>query len=519
MTAQAAILVEKGLESHKMNNLKVARSCYEQALSVEPNYEDALHLLGMLSEAEGDSATAVDLIKSAIKRNPQIAIFRNNLGNIYFNRGEFFEAGKSFAAALKINPNYLEAQFNLANVQYQLNEVVSAKNIYKQIILSNPDFIPAITNLIEIYLESGDYSSAYKYLENNDIVPLDNALKQKYIDVMALYFDQVESPALKSRLLNNIIEIDADNVDAIYNLANMKKESGDFDEAEKYYQRVLSLDAGYFGALVNSGVIDTWHGRFEVALRKFEKALVLNPDDYALLNNLGMTYQAVRDCDNSKIFYEKAIVIDGDKPEAYWNYSLLLLLTGDYGKGWEYYEYRWEVAEQMLSEKRDYEKPKWQGESLDDKSLFVYCEQGYGDSIQFARYLLPLLEGKQRVVLECPRSLGRLFHMLGSQLEIVHPDDGLPDFDYHIPMMSLPLVFKTKLESVPNVNPYLKTEIDDSKKWRDYFPVNGNRKIGIVWAGNPRKQNKVNNLIDQRRSCVLEDFSTLFDLTGVEFYS
>ncbi len=529
-------LVNKGLKHHKTQAWALARSCYEQVLACDSHHADALHLLGMLHAEEGDILAAMRLISDAIKVNPVCEIYHNNLGNVYFASGEFREAEKCFDAALVLKPDYVEARFNMANAQYEQKNTLAAEENYRRVLSIDPQFIPALYNLTDILLRKTEYALAYDILKNSDVVKSDGDLMQRYIEVMSLYSDQTEEKAIRQELLTSIVHFDPDNIGARYNLANIYKENGDLIEAEKYYQQILKLDSRYFGALVNSGVIDTWCARFDTALKKFNAALLVNDNDYTLLNNLGLAYQAIKDCEKSKYYYEKALSVDRTRPEAYWNYALLLLLTGEYEKGWEYYEYRWEIADQLLAEKRDYGKPLWRGESLRNKVLFVYCEQGYGDSLQFFRYVLKLIENDWRVILESPKSLARLFKVTSAKLVIVTPGEELPYFDYQIPMMSLPYAFSTRLSSIPFDVPYLKTIFKDVALWRDklYMANRGQGgdtskiidreviKVGVVWAGNPRKADQVNHLIDQRRSCQLSVFSTLFEFNneqGLQFFS
>ncbi|MDH3325329.1 MAG: tetratricopeptide repeat protein [Gammaproteobacteria bacterium] len=523
----ANTLVAQGLVDHKAHNLIKARTFYEQALIIEPGHGDALHLLGMVADEEGDAKTAIQLLDAAIDSAPTVAIYHNNLGNIYFKAGNYELAEKYFSNATSINPQYIEAKFNLGNVFLANNDISSAQKLYQEIVSGNPHFVPALNNLVEIYLTEDNFSAAYECLKDNECVQQDIDLSIKYEEIMLIYAGRVEDDEKKIELLKNILKIDDQNLDVKFSLANLYKNTGNMEDAGSYYEEILNQDVAYFGAQVNYGVVDMWRGKFESARIKFEAAYRINSVDYVLLNNLGMVHQALKSVVESQRFYEKAIALNENKPEAYWNYSLLLLLKGEYELGWQYYEKRWDIAEQLLSEKRNYTCPAWSGESLERKTLFIYCEQGYGDSIQFFRYLIDLLEKNNHIVFECPEPLVRLFQHVHPKLKIVSPSDKFLDFDFHIAMMSLPLVHKTTLSDMPRTTPYLKTVTIDDEKWLNCMRArvdekirsDKNKKVGLVWAGNPRKHDLVNNMIDQRRSCKIEDLSSALSLNELEFYS
>ena len=527
---QANDFVSQGLQEHKLNNLIVARSLYNDALKLVSEHGDALHLLGMLNESEGDIGSAINLVQLAIKSDSGVALYHNNLGNLYFKNGNIDQALIYFQNALSIQPDYIEAKYNLANVMLEKNEFSTAEKIYLELLHSKPDFTPAIYNLIEIYLLNENYSDAYDYLKSSEVCSNDEGIKIKCREVIYLYLENTTDPDIKIELLRQITTFDSTNPDVKFNLANAYKQTGDITKAKQLYEEVLTIAPQYFGALVNLGVIDTWLGQFESAADNFETAYRINACDYTLLNNLGMVYQSLKNIERSTYFYEQAISFDNERPEAYWNYALLLLLIGEYEKGWQYYERRWDVPEQMLEEKRVYSQPVWQGETLENKILYIYCEQGFGDSIQFIRYLNAFkVEGvdAKNIVLECPKLLSRLIHFSFPEIKIVNADAKYREFDFQIALMSLPNIFKTRIENIPNDIPYLKTDQAHEKKWADLMCANQQEdkltskslKVGIVWAGNPRKHNLVNSMIDQRRSCDLSGFSSILKIEGIKFYS
>jgi hypothetical protein len=183
-------------------------------------------------------------------------------------------------------------------------------------------------------------------------------------------------------------------------------------------------------------------------------------------------------------------------PEAHWNLSTALLMLGEYVRGWQEYEWRWQ-REGFTSPKRGFQQPQWKGEPLEGVTILLHAEQGFGDTLQFIRYAPLVSERGGRVVLEVQPGLKRLLQDVPGIAECVAIGDPLPEFSYHCPMMSLATVFGTTIETVPPIpSGFLGyTETDHSQTNIN----NGSLRVGLVWAGNPKHQN------DALRSISLAD--------------
>jgi len=186
-----------------------------------------------------------------------------------------------------------------------------------------------------------------------------------------------------------------------------------------------------------------------------------------------------------------------------WNKSLTLLLQGDYETGFLLYESRWgskDVYE--VVGKRCFHKPTWLGiESLKDKTILLYGEQGLGDFIQFCRYVKLVSDLGANVILEVPRSLVRLMEGLDGISQLVISGEALPFFDFQCPLMSLPFIFKTTLDSIPNPQRYIHLDSCHHKisEWKARLGPKLKPRVGLVWSGNPHHKN------DHNRSLFLAD--------------
>jgi hypothetical protein len=217
---------------------------------------------------------------------------------------------------------------------------------------------------------------------------------------------------------------------------------------------------------------------------------------------------------------EQAISLKSDLPGLHKNLSMFYLAAGRYEEGWREYEWRWE-CEDLAPDKRNYAQPRWRGEAAEGRVLLLYAEQGFGDTLQFCRYA-PLAAARGlRVVLMVQPPLVRLMGSLAGVEKVMGSDQPLPDFDLQCPLMSLPLAFDTRVESIPASVPYLAAEEGDVLTWRKRFPDNpsGELKVGLVWAGNPRKHAPVHAATDHRRSIPPEMLAPIFKVPGVQFYS
>jgi hypothetical protein len=192
--------------------------------------------------------------------------------------------------------------------------------------------------------------------------------------------------------------------------------------------------------------------------------------------------------------------------EAHWNEALLRLLTGDFSRGWAKYEWRWRNESLALST-RNFSQPLWLGaEAIDGKTILLHSEQGLGDTIQFCRYV-PLVAARgARVILEVERPLHEIMTNLAGATEVISKGDALPDFDFHCPLLSLPLAFGTHLETIPSLTSYLRAPGQTLKHWQARLGPKARPRIGLVWSGRPAHKN------DQNRSISLRSLLPLLDI-------
>jgi len=239
----------------------------------------------------------------------------------------------------------------------------------------------------------------------------------------------------------------------------------------------------------------------EAALAAFEKAMALRPGYVEALTGRAVALKYLGRFETALEGFDAALACDPASAHANNNKAALLLLRGDFERGLELYEYRW-ILSGMPKYALNHPVPEWQGDDPDGCSIAVFDEQGHGDAIQFARYLLILAGQGANVTFFCRKSLRRLFKGLDGQIKIANDADANERFDYQTALSSLPRAFKTRLAPLPATLSYLSAEALLVQKWAAPIGSHGFT-IGICWRGNP------NIKADPARSIPLACFTKL----------
>lgn len=302
------------------------------------------------------------------------------------------------------------------------------------------------------------------------------------------------------------------------NLANALFHQARLDEAEAAYREALRLAPNDPIAHNNLGNVLRAAGQLDRAEGSYRTALRLKPDFPDAHNGLGVNLSSLGRYAEAEACYREAVRLAPDYAEAHYNIAGTLLLAGRFDEAWPEFEWRWKVTEDRLSA-RDFAQPIWQGEDISGKVILLHAEQGLGDTLQFCRYA-PLVAARGAgVVLEIQPPLQGLLSTLAGVENLVMQGDPLPQFDLHCPLMSLPRAFGTKLETIPAEVPYLKADPVLVARWSDRVSGFDGLRVGLVWAGNPRRFSAELSAVDRRRSIALEQFAPLAALPGLVLIS
>jgi len=219
----------------------------------------------------------------------------------------------------------------------------------------------------------------------------------------------------------------------------------------------------------------------ELALSYYMQAMTQDRNSASAFNNYGNVLREVGDPQGAVPFLQRSIQLSPGHPTAQFNLAVAYLLDGDYARGWTQYETRWNY-EHLAGWLPKYEQPRWTGQDLKDKTIFVLGEQGHGDNLQFIRFVGDLKARGAQVVLAINESLRPLFLSLGIS-KIVSANDPLPEFDYWIPIMSIPGVIGTTLENLAPVQYYLTADAGLQRAWQERLGPKTRLRVGFCWSG------------------------------------
>lgn len=465
--------LQKAIELHGIGRLQEAADLYQGILQVQPGNGDALNLLGVIHHAAGQMDNAILLIRKAIEAGPDYFAPYVNLGNVLQATGQLDEAVAAFQEGLSLNPGDPAAATNLSSVLNELGRHKEAVQAAQRALANDPVFAQAHTNL------------------GNALQGLGR-------------MDEAEASFRMALRLN------PEDATAHYNLGSVLLDTGDPKEAVTHCERAVMLDPDAPEKHYNLGNAYQAAAQMEKAIESFRNVIQLDPSYVDAHSNLGAALHFLGRPEEAIRFFQKAVALEPDSPDLHWNLSLALLKNGAYEEGWREYEWRWRTPA-FVASKRDFAAPRWQGEPLQGRRILIEAEQGFGDSIEFARYATLVAAMGAHVVLECRPGLERLFTTLEGVSEIVTLGQTLPPHDLHIPLLSLPNVLGTRLETVPTSRSYLSVP-EGAAKDRLIGETPG-LKVGFVWAGSPTRVD------DDKRSADPALFEPLFDMDGAAFFS
>lgn len=427
----------------------------------------ALLQTGKLNEAR-------TLYKKLLSFTPNNTDILTNLGTIEIQLGSLEEAIRLIDKSLKVNSNQPFAYNNRGIALKNLNRLDDALESYNFAIKLKPDYVEAFVN--------------------RGIVLRD---LKRYNEALSSY--------------DHAIAIDQSNPIAFNNRGNILKDLKQLGDALESYDCAIKLKPNYTEAFVNQGILLRDLKRYNEALISYERAISLKPSNPIAYSNRGNALKDLKRFDEALACYEHAIKLSPGYAEAHWNQSLLYLLIGKYKEGWQLYEWGWKNGQR--GKEKILSKPLWLGkEPIRNKTLLLHAEQGLGDLIQFCRYILKLQELDAKVILEVSETLISLIETLSEDLIIIKKGQTLPYFDYHCPIMSLPLAFETTIESIPAAIPYLYVDAVKKTTLNQRLGKKTKPRLGLVWSGSNFHKD------DHNRSLLLKQLQPLLQLP-YEFHS
>jgi len=313
------------------------------------------------------------------------------------------------------------------------------------------------------------------------------------------------------QICSGVLRLAPNDANALHLLGVILLQDGDPQAAVPLVERAIKAQRGNAQFHRTMGMALRSLGDFEGAISHLRRALRLRADDYHSHAALGMALHAAGHFAESALSLRRALALNPAEPDAHFHLAIALLNAGDFERGWEEYEFR--PARRELESKGLFRyAPEWRGEDLRGRTLLVHGEQGYGDSIQFARYVPLVAERGGKLVLVVRPELLPLFAGL-PVAALLAAGSRLPPADFACALGSLPRIFGTRVDTIPAPIPYLAPPAERLERWRARMAGDGRARIGLVWAGSPTHSN------DRNRSMPLAALAGIGAIPGLRLYS
>jgi tetratricopeptide (TPR) repeat protein len=499
--------LEAAVGHHHAGRLDEAGRIYAQVIAADPDNAVAWHLSGVAASQKGDTAAAIECFQKAVKLQPNYSDAHNNLGVALERVGRLDDAVACYRRALSVRPDFQVALINLGNTLLRQGKHDGLAACDHQALALRPGFAKELDNRGADLQRQGRFDDAIAchrralQLNPNDFETHDN------LGVALQELGRFDEAAVCHR---EAIRLSPNVAQPHFNLGVALEQLGQIELAAASCRRAAELDPAHFEAATKLGVVLEKQRRFGEAERWYRRSVELRPDYYESVFKVAVMCEHQAKADAAERWYGRALELRPDDAEAHWNLSNVYLLKGDFERGWYEQKWRWQLGKLAP---RDFDQPPWTGQSLEDKTLLVHVEQGLGDTIQFVRYA-PLLKAlRANVIWECQRPLARLLARCKGIDRLIPVGDALPSFDYRSPLMSIPGVLKTTVETIPAEVPYVFADPNLVSQWQEKLSGIDALRIGINWHGREGEGPY------RHRDIPLEFFARLARLEGVRLLS
>lgn len=390
--------------------------------------------------------------KGATLMTPHKASSMHEHARVHLTNGEYLKAHQIYTDILSANPCDTRALFGVGIVAEKLKSIDLAISFFSKVIVLDQGHEGAFFQRGKLHLSAKNFNQAVE--------------------------DFTET-----------LKINPSNIDALNSRGIANSQLSNFNIAVQDFEKAIQICSSNADLFYNRGLAQQNLRNYDAAIKDYTSAIELRPDYYQAYNNRGSAYRELAEFDKALNDFKAATTIKNNFADGYWNQSLIYLMNGEYEKAWPLYEYRWQ-SKHFPSEKRNFSEPLWLGEqSIEGKTILIHSEQGLGDTIQFCRYIKMLRQKKCKILIEVEKPLINLMKCLLPEENIFQKGSALPKFDFHCPLISLPLVFNTTVNSVPFSTSYLTAVKDRVFWWENFLGLSEKPRVGICWRGNPNHPN------------------------------
>jgi tetratricopeptide (TPR) repeat protein len=495
---------DRAFAAHRDGRLDDAERGYRATLDSNPVHVDALHLLGVLRHQQGQHAEAAALVRRAVNLRPEDAALQLNLGNALKALGQIDDAIEQFRNALTLAPSFPMAHYNLGNAYASVGRHEDAADAFEKSLRLQPDDASSHNNLGNALHALGRHTEAIASFQRAlELRPGHaGALNNLGMSLNALERADEAIPRFQAALA-----AEPRFVAAHFNLANTLDALGRHAEAVASFQAALALQPNLPPTIFGLGNALAALGRHAQALPYLERAVGLDPQFSLAWLSLGTAHQALGAHAAAVRAFDQALRLRPDLASAHMNRALAWLALRDFARGLPEYEWRLQTTAQPVIQTL----PRWHGEPIEQRTLLVHAEQGFGDTLQFVRFVPLASQRAARVVLEVQPPLLPLLAPAAQAWRVTLIAQGAPRpaADLQCPLLSLPLALGTTYDTIPARTPYLSAPPAYSRKWRGSLGGHAKRKIGIAWSGRIQQ--------NETRSMPLAALAPLFALEGIDW--
>jgi len=522
---------EHAAKQYQSNQAKEAYSSVRKLLKRHPRHLDCLNLASLCCIQLGKFSDALSYSTKILSVQPGLAFAHYQRGTALYYLRRHEQAYQEFKKVIDIQPDFAEAFIYLGLISKDLQKLDEAVVHLNRAVALKPNDSSAVNNRALVLRALGQLDDALRDLSH--AIVLDPQNPSNFNNRGAVWTEHGDCERALADF-DRAVALNPDYAEALFNRGVARRQLGRFEEAFADFNKHLSLipdraetqnelgltlfdlnrheeALAIFDKMIcyhpdkaelfnNRGLVHAELGQFETALADYSKAIALQPEFAAAFSNRGSLRTELHQFDAALADFEHALSLDPDFAEAQWNKALHLLRFEDYENGWRLYESRWQ-RDKIKYTARQLTKPLWLGEeNLHGKSILLHAEQGLGDTIQFCRFALQVADSGAHVHLDVQPPLRELLGQIRS-VELVKTEDvETGSFDYHCPLMSLPLALNTTPDEIPFQDGYLSCSPDEVKSWSERLSGITGLKIGIAWSGNAKHEN------DRSRSMSLQTF-------------
>jgi tetratricopeptide (TPR) repeat protein len=460
-TAEQIMLFNKTVDLFKAKNFMQAIDRVQHFIAAFGPRTEALNLLAASLSSLGDYRKAIEAYEKILIQMPAHPETHIALAFCHERLEEFDKAIKHYIEALELSPASAEAHYKYGALLGRLSRYKSALTHFEYAVALKPNHQSAKKSLGAYLFKIGDLDAA---------------------------------AATQKGILDNY----PDDVETLINYGVTMRGLGDFETAFCCYQKAIQISPNNASAHTNLGLLYRDMGQYENALASCRHAVDLEPKKPNPICNLGVALLANGEIEQAIEKYDEILKVLPSNALARFYKSFALLLRGEYKEGFKLYESRFQTENPVKCHYNG-DAVLWNGkESLEGKTLLVHAEQGFGDSIMFARFLAQLAKRAKKLIFLSQPELTTLLGGAWPNVEVIRNFNGCEQVDFHCPLMSVPHLINYDRTSQQPTGTYLQVPKIKNKQRYKKIVENEGLKVGLVFSGNPNHKNDRNRSVDAK---------------------